>query len=98
MTKGEEPLAGAASELVLDADEAGLGDAAAELSDFGAGDAVFSVVTDTLGAEDDGSAFSGGVISGDAAGLGLDSSSWARAKGAAAMRRAVKARMVVFIF
>ena len=98
MVAAEVALAGAASGLLLGAGEAAFVDAVGELSAFGEGDAVFSVVTDTLGSEGEGSDSSGGVISGEADGLGLDSSSWARANGAAAMRRAVRRRMVVFIF
>ena len=98
MTAAEVPLAGGASEPLFGEGGADFTAAAGELADFGAGDAVFSVVTDTLGSEDEGSAFSGGVISGEADGLGLDSSTWARANGAEAIRRAVKARMVLFIF
>ena len=98
MVAAAEGLAGDASGLLLGAGEAVFVDVAGELSSFGAGDAVFSVVTDTLGSEGEGSDFSGGVISGETDGLGLDSSSWAPANGAAAMRRAVRTRMVVFIF
>ena len=75
MVAAEVALAGAAPGLLLGAAEAAFVDAPGELSDFGAGDAVFSVVTDTLGSEGEGSDFSGGVISGDADGLGLASSS-----------------------
>jgi len=93
MTAGGELLVVAVSlGLVLgagDEDLVGEGDAA----DFGAGDAVFSVVTETLGSD---VLFSVVVISGDAAGDGL--SSWARTKGVAAAKRAVMATIVIFIW
>ncbi len=87
---GEELLLGVVLGLVLAAageeDLAGEG----ETSDFGAGDAVFSVVTDTLG-----SCFSEAVASGDAAGDGL--SSCAKANGVAAAKSAVMATIMIFI-
>ncbi len=69
--------------------------AAGEVLRLGAGEAVFSVVTDTLGSVV--SVFSGVVASGDDAGAGLDVSSWASAKGAAARMSAVMAATVIFI-
>jgi hypothetical protein len=83
-------VAGVALGLLLLAagDEVLVGDG--ELSDFGAGEAFFSVVTETLGSE--------AVASGEAAGAGLDVSSWATANGAAAIISAVTARMVIFIW
>ena len=60
----------------------------AEASDFGAGDAVFSVVTETLGSD--------AVASGEAAGDGL--SSCARANGAAAAKSEVMATIMIFIW
>jgi hypothetical protein len=48
--------------------------AVGELSGFGVGEAVFSVVTDTLGSSED-SDFSGGVISGEDSGAGVEVSS-----------------------
>ncbi len=69
--------------------------AAGDVLTFGAGEAVFSVVTDTLGSVV--SVFSGVVASGDEAGVGLDVSSWASAKGAAARTSAVMAAIVIFI-
>jgi hypothetical protein len=78
-----------------DEDFVGEGDAVdfGEALDFGEGDAVVSVVTETLGSD---VLFSVVVISGDAAGEGL--SSWARANGVAAAKRAVMAAMVIFIW
>jgi hypothetical protein len=61
---------------------------------FGEGDAVFSVVTETLGSSV--VLFSAAVASGDAAGDGL--SSWAMTNGVAAAKRAVMATMVIFIW
>lgn len=49
--------------------------AAGELSDLGAGEAVFSVVTETLVSDGVVSAFSEAVASGDVVGAGLDVSS-----------------------
>jgi len=61
----------------------------AEASDFGAGDAVFSVVTETLGSD--------AVASGEAAGDGL--SSWAKTNGvAAAAISEVMATIMIFIW
>jgi hypothetical protein len=68
-------------------DFVGEGDA----SDFGAGVAVASVVTETLG-----SCFSEAVASGEAAGDGL--SSWATANGMAAAKSAVMAAIMIFIW
>jgi hypothetical protein len=89
---GDELVLGVGLGLVLvaagDEDLLGDGDASAFL---GAGEAVFSVVTDTLGSSD----FSGAVASGEAAGEAL--SSWATATGAAAAKRAVRARIVSFM-
>ena len=81
---GEELLLGVA--LGLDFVAAGEEDLLGEavVSGFGDGEAVFSVVTDTVGSE--------GVVSGSGVGL----SSWANARGAAA-RRAVRQRTVIFI-
>jgi hypothetical protein len=72
------------------------GEADGEALGFGDGEAVFSVVTETLVSEGDAVGFSDTVASGEAAGMGL-ASSWARAKGAAAMTRAEMARIIVFI-
>jgi hypothetical protein len=68
----------------------------AEASDLGAGDAVFSVVTETLGSDGLVSGFSEAVASGAAAGDGL--SSWARANGMAAVKSAVMATIMIFIW
>jgi hypothetical protein len=88
---GDELVLGVALGLVLvAAGEEGLvgeGDA----FDLGAGVAVVSVVTETLG-----SCFSGAVASGEAAGAGL--SSWARANGVAKAKSAVMATIVIFIW
>jgi hypothetical protein len=88
---GDELVLGVALGLVLVAageeDLVGEGDA----SDFGAGVAVASVVTETLG-----SCFSEAVASGEAAGDGL--SSWARANGVARAKSAVMATIVIFIW
>jgi hypothetical protein len=70
--------------LVAAGDEDLLGEG--EVPDLGAGE-VFSVVTETLGSE--------AVASGEAAGDGL--SSWARASGVAAVKRAVMATSMIFI-
>jgi hypothetical protein len=88
---GDELVLGVALGLLLVAagEEDLVGEA--EASDFGAGDAVFSVVTETLG-----SCFSEAVASGDAAGDGL--SSWPRANGVAAAKSAVMATIVIFIW
>jgi hypothetical protein len=87
---GDELALGVALGLVLltAGDEDLLGEG--EVSDLGGG-GVLSVVTDTLGS----SAFSEVVASGEAAGDGL--SSWARANGVAAAKRAVMATSVIFI-
>jgi hypothetical protein len=86
-----EDVLGVALGLVLlaagDEDWVGEGEVAA----LGVGE-VFSVVTDTLGS----SAFSEAVASGEAAGEGL--SSWARANGVAAAKRAIMATSVIFIW
>jgi hypothetical protein len=50
------------------------GDADGEALGFGEGEAVFSVVTDTLVSAGDDAGFSDAVASGEAAGVGLDSS------------------------
>src|SRR3954454_11389431 len=82
----EELVDGAAlAVLFADGDEDFLGDA--ETSAFGLGDAVFSVVTETVGSEAD--------ASGEAAGDGL--SSWATANRAPA-NSVVRARAVIFIW
>ena len=75
--------------LVAAGEEDLLGEGVA--SDLGAGEAVFSVVTDTLGSELV-SGFSEAVAAGD----GL--SSWARANGVAAAKSAVMATIVIFIW
>jgi hypothetical protein len=67
----------------------------AEASVLGAGEAVFSVVTDTLGSELV-SGFSEAVASGEAAGDAL--SSWARANGVARAKSVVMATIVIFIW
>ena len=72
------------------------GEVDGEALGFGEGEAVFSVVTETLVSEGDAVGFSDAVASGEAAGEGLDSSC-ARVKGTAARTRAVRARMIVFI-
>jgi hypothetical protein len=64
--------------------------ASGELFAVGDGEADFSVVTDTLGSE--------AVASGVGAGVGLDSVSWASAKGAVAITSVVMARSVIFIW
>jgi hypothetical protein len=89
---GDELVLGVAGSLGVllaagDEDFVGEGDASG-FSDFGAGEAVFSVVTETLGSE--------AVASGEAAGDGL--SSWASANGVAAAKRAVMATSVIFIW
>ena len=88
--EGDELVLGVALGLLFVAagEEDLLGDG--ELSDFGVGETVFSVVTETL--------VSGAVASGDAAGDGLDVSSWAKANGVAAAKRAVTAMIVIFIW
>jgi len=73
-------------------DEDFAGDGEGDALDFGAGDAVFSVVTETLGSD---VLFSVVLISGEAAGDGL--SSWARANGAVATKRTVMATIVIFM-
>ena len=88
---GDELLAGLG--LLLGSGEEDLG-AAGELTDFGAGVADFSVVTETLGSEGEVSVFSEADASGDAAGV---DSSWARANGAPAITTAVMARRANFI-
>jgi hypothetical protein len=90
-----ELVLGVALGLVLAAagDEDLLGEA--EASVLGAGDAVFSVVTDTLGSELV-SGFSEAVASGEAAGGGL--SSWARANGVEAAKSTVMATIMIFIW
>ena len=77
----------AAGEVVL------VGDG--EVSGFGVGDAVFSVVTDTLGSDVLVSALSGTAVSGDEAGEGLEVSSWATATDKAA---AIKTRGRTYFF
>jgi hypothetical protein len=64
----------------------------AEAVDFGAGDALFSVVTETVGSL----LFSAALDSGEAAGDGL--SSWANATGTAAANSVITARTVIFIW
>jgi hypothetical protein len=82
----EELVEGASlAVLFAEGDEDFFGDA--DTSAFGLGDAVFSVVTETVVSEAD--------ASGDAAGDGL--SSWATAKRAPATS-VVRARMVIFIW
>jgi hypothetical protein len=87
ITAAAEELADGASLAVLfaEGDEDFFGDA--DASAFGLGDAVFSVVTETVGSEAD--------ASGEAAGDGL--SSWARANRAPA-NSVVTARTVIFIW
>jgi hypothetical protein len=63
----------------------------ADASDFGAGVAVASVVTETLG-----SCFSEVAASGEVAGDGL--SSWARTNGVAKAKSAVMATIMIFIW
>jgi len=88
---GDVLVLGVALGLVLVAagEEDLLGDAVAAV--FGAGEAVFSVVTETLG-----SWFSAAVASGEAAGDAV--SSWARARDVAAAKSAVIATIVIFIW
>ena len=83
---GEEDLLGVgeASDLAA-GDEDLLGEV--EAAGFGEGEAVFSVVTETLGSD--------AVASGEAAGDAL--SSWVRASGAAA-KKATTATSVIFIW
>jgi hypothetical protein len=64
--------------------------ASGELVAVGDGEADFSVVIDTLGSE--------AVASGVGAGVGLDSVSWASARGAVATASAVMARSAIFIW
>ena len=68
------------------------GEVDGEALGFGEGEAVFSVVTETLVSEGDAVGFSDAVASGE----GLDSS-WAWLMGTAAKTTAVRARMIVFI-
>jgi hypothetical protein len=68
---GEAFVAGVGLGLVLVAAGEEARVAAGELSGFGVGEAVFSVVTDTLGLED--SLFWGGVVSGDGSGVEVSS-------------------------
>jgi hypothetical protein len=90
---GDELLLGVALGLVLAAgDEDLLGEGEVSAFVAGAGEALFSVATETVGSE----GFSAAVASGDGAGGVL--SSWARAIEAAAVKRAaVTARTVSFI-
>src|SRR5215212_937564 len=91
ISAGVELLAGllfgsGEEDLVAAAVLAGLG---ARVADF------FSVEIETLGSEVDFSVFLDTDASGDAG--GVDSSSWARAKGAPAIRIAARAMMVDFM-
>jgi hypothetical protein len=86
---GDELVLGVALGLVFVA--AGEEDLVGDASDFGVGDAVASVGTETLG-----SCFSEAVASGEAPGDWL--SSWARANGVAAAKSAVMATIVIFIW
>jgi hypothetical protein len=89
---GDELVLGVGLGLLLvaagEADLLGEGEAFA-VSFLGVGETVFSVVTETLGSSD----FSRAVASGEAAG----ESSWATAKGAAAAKKVVRARIMSFI-
>src|SRR5437763_12769011 len=95
MTAAEVSFDGVGLALLFSAGD-DFGEADGEALGFGEGEAVFSVVTETLVSEGDAVGFSDAVASGEAAGEGLDSS-WARAKGTAAKTRAVRTSIIVFI-
>src|SRR5437588_163056 len=92
MTAADVSFDGVGLALVFSAGD-DFGEAEGEALGLGEGEAVFSVVTETLVSDGDAVGFSDAVASGE----GLDSScAWV--KGTAARTRAVRARMIVFIY